>query len=66
MAKIEKFKYRKGTHILTIDNAHVSSIAETVTACYFELGRNVYDFVDNFGNPRWCFEEDIIFRMGRI
>lgn len=35
-------------------------IKGTITRRCIEQGRIVYDFVDEFGNPRWCYADQII------
>lgn len=35
----------------------------TITGCNHEKGRIVYDFDDRFGNPRWCYEEQVLIKL---
>jgi hypothetical protein len=61
MASTERFEYEKGNRII-VDNGSEIPYSGIITGCYYELGQNVYDYVDNFGNPRWCYEKQIIFK----
>lgn len=54
------FQYDRGDEILVRSvGKGVALLSGTITGRYHELGRKVYDYIDHFGSPRWCAEEDV-------
>lgn len=60
------FRYRKGDQIVLANESGIGIVFGVITGCYFERGKNVYDFMDNWGAPRWCYEDQIALSRRQI
>lgn len=50
-------RLKKGDIIKVIKNGEC--LVGTVTYVSVEFGREVYDFIDQYGNFRWCYKDQI-------
>lgn len=56
-----KIEYGKGDRILVIDQKRGGEIVlGTVTFRSVESGKTVYDYTDDYENPRWCYASEIL------
>lgn len=53
------FKFQKGNLIMVQDDYGEAPISGVITGCFYELGKVGYDYIDSYGNFRWCYEEQI-------
>lgn len=64
MPRTHDFLYEKGDQVTIRTPDHITAYG-VITGCNHEKYKNIYDYTDDFGNPRWCAEEDIFMCSNR-